>query len=164
MFSWSSYASEPVIAEPLEREADKPLDIESAMLRRIDEGLPGARRWLGMYRQMLLDPRYQVAVDASPTHKKISGVHLSIFAHKRRGSTKKARRGCGLRKGPGGRSPEPSADLRRAGQAPRARDGEEGAGGEGEGGEEVLLPENHYEFPVPFLPKIILLPKKEVLF
>jgi len=38
------------------------------MLRRIDEGLPGARRWLGMYREMLLDHRYRAAVDASPSH------------------------------------------------------------------------------------------------
>jgi hypothetical protein len=59
------YASEPVLVEPLEKEAAKPLDIESAMLRRIDEGLPGARRWLGMYREMLLDHRYRAAFDAS---------------------------------------------------------------------------------------------------
>jgi hypothetical protein len=37
------------------------------MLRRVDEGLPGARRWLGMYREMLLDHRYRAAVDASPS-------------------------------------------------------------------------------------------------
>ena len=64
------YASEPVFVEPLEKEAAKSLDIESAMLRRIDEGLPGARRWLGMYREMLLDHRYRATFDASPLIKK----------------------------------------------------------------------------------------------
>ena len=115
------------------------------MLRRIDEGLPGARRWLGMYREMLLDHRYRAAFNASPPHSKKKQSLFLIFAAIDK--NEKARRGYDLRKVVGGRSPEPSADLRRAGQVPRARAGE-GGGGEAEGlegeeGQEVLLPDDH---------------------
>ena len=34
------------------------------MLRRIEEGTPGARRWLALYRNMVRSPRYEPIMDA----------------------------------------------------------------------------------------------------